>query len=134
MRGVGKALLAATLVAGTTVAATAPAQADRGSTAVVAGLIGLGVGAAIASDNHRSYYREPVQYYSPDYYGGSAYYSPSYYGGYGYTNPGYYGAYGNGYRYDRGRNYGWDRRDWRDDRRHDRHDRRDRDHDRNWRR
>jgi hypothetical protein len=127
MRGVGKALLAATLIAGTTIAATAPAQADRGSTAVVAGLIGLGVGAAIASDHHRGYYAEPVQYYS----------APAYYGGYDYNYaPAYYGSYGYSYGYDRGRHYGRDR-NWRDDRnydRHDRHDRRDHDRDRDWRR
>lgn len=115
MRGLFKGLIAATLVAGSTVAATAPAQADRGSTAVVAGLIGLGVGAAIASDHQRGYYAEPVQYYgAPAYYGG-----PSYGYGYGYQ-PSYYG-YGAsyGYGYDRGYR-GHDRRDrrhWRDDRR-----------------
>ncbi len=122
MRSVGKALLAATLVVGTTVAATAPAQADRGSTAIVAGLVG--VGAAIASDHHRGYYAEPVQYYA----------APAYYGGYGYDYaPAYYGSYGYSYGYDRGRHYGHDRY-WRDDRRYDHHDRRDHGRDRDWRR
>lgn len=130
MRNVVKGLIAASLVAGSTVAATAPAQADRGSTAIVAGLLGLGVGAAIASDHHRGYYAQPVQYYgAPAYYGGGyGYgYSQPYYGGsYGYA-PAYYGGsygydYDRGYRGHGGRHYDRrrdDRRDYRGDGRRD---------------
>ena len=67
--------LAAVTVAGATTASTLPAQA-RGpgaGAAVAAGIVGLGVGAAIAS--------QPRYYYgpSPSYYAGPAYYG--YYGG-----------------------------------------------------
>jgi hypothetical protein len=67
---------AATLVAGTIgMAAPAEARVSTG-TAVVAGILGLGVGAAIASDHphyHRGYYAPPppppppapVAYYAP---------------------------------------------------------------------
>jgi len=87
MRSVIKGIVAASLLAGTTVAAAAPAEAQRWhggghyrgyggyhggwhrggvstGTAVAAGLLGLGVGAAIASSDR-----------GPGYYGGG-YYAP----------------------------------------------------------
>jgi hypothetical protein len=128
MNMVFKGAVTAALLAGSTVAATAPAQADRGSTAVVAGIAGLAIGAAIASNNNNyggGYYQEPVGYYgaAPAYYGGGYGYAPSYgyaYGGnYGYgNNYGYRGnrgwsGRGRGHndhdRHDRGRHNGWDR-------------------------
>jgi hypothetical protein len=97
MRNIIKGLVAASLVAGASVAATAPAQArpwgyggyhgyhggwHRGGvgagTAVAAGILGLGVGAAIASD-HRRYYDDGYYAAPPP--------PPAY--GYGY---GYYAA------------------------------------------
>jgi len=115
MRAVIKGALAAALLAGSSLAGTAPAEArDHTGTAILAGIIGLGVGAAIASSDHND------RYYSND-------------GYYGYDS-GYYAApaYSYGVTYDRGyygRNYygrGYDDRGWRG---HDRHDRRDRDWD-----
>ncbi len=77
------------------VAAASPADAQyryrhhrsHSGTAITAGIIGLGIGAAIASSN-RGYYGG---YYDP-YYRGS-YYDPYYGGGYydGYYGGGYYG-------------------------------------------
>lgn len=109
----GKALLAALVAAGTLVAA--PAQArdryhrggdDDVAIAIGAGLVGLAIGAAIASDGDRHHYRDRR------YYDG---YYPRYRGGY------YYDA------YPRYRGYYRDRRDYRRDWRHDRRDyRRDR--------
>ena len=99
----GKALLAALVAAGTLVAA--PAQArdryhrggdDDVAIAIGAGLVGLAIGAAIASDGDRHHYRDR-RYYD-----------------------GYYPRY-RGYYRDR-RDY---RRDWRHDRRDYRRDRRD---------
>ncbi len=112
MRSVIKGIVAASLLAGATVAAAAPAEAQRWhggrgyyhggyggwhrggvstGTAVAAGLLGLGVGAAIASSDR-----------GPGYYGGGYYAPPpppppAY--GYGYyapppPPPGYYGGYG----------------------------------------
>jgi hypothetical protein len=141
MRAVFKGFIAASLIAGSSLAATAPAEArNHTGTALLAGVIGLGIGAAIVSDNHndRGYYSSSSDYYgsgyAPNYYATP---SVSYYdGGYGY-NSGY------GYQRDYGRQYGrgeynrgGDRRGWQNDRRgHDdwrnRDDRRDdRDNDR----
>lgn len=81
-----KAVLGAAMVA-STVAATAPAEAQyyrrhhRGDTtgaAILGGIVGLGVGAAIASSNNRGryydrgyayngYYAQPRGYYYDDY-------------------------------------------------------------------
>jgi len=136
MTGIFKGAVAATLLAGSTLAAVAPAQADRGSGAVIAGIAGLAIGAAIASDHNRGYYGGYSGYYAePTYYA-----APAYYGGYGYA-PSYAYGYGNAYGYrDGGRGRGdWGRGDWGRGRGSDRgwrdHDRHDRDDgDRHWRR
>lgn len=125
MRAVIKGALAAALLAGSSLAGTAPAEArDHSGTAIAAGIIGLGIGAAIASSDHHD------RYYGGDY--GYGYDAPVNY----YAQPAYgYPAYGYGVTYDRGY-YGRDhydgRRDYRDDRRGgDRgHDRDRHDHDR----
>lgn len=116
MRAVIKAVLAGTLLAGSSLAATAPAEArDTTGTAILAGVIGLGIGAAIASDHHRYADSRYDRGYAPTYYGG----------GYGYST-GYGGspAYGYNYGYQRGHDR-YDRRDrnrgW-DGERYDRHD------------
>jgi hypothetical protein len=124
MRAVIKGAVLAALLAGSSLVGTAPAEAryrhDGSGAALAAGIIGLGIGAAIASD-HRGY--EPAGYgygYAP-----TGYYveSPAYYDGgysYGYDRP----YYGGGYGYDRG--YRDHDRGHRDDRRghdNDRHDR-----------
>ena len=119
MTTVLKGIVAAALLAGSTVAATAPAQADRGGGAVIAGIAGLAIGAAIASDHHRGYYSEPAGYYAPPpaYYGGGYAYAPAY--AYAYPDQYGYRGYGrrDGYGWDRGRRYGDDgRRDYRDQR------------------
>jgi hypothetical protein len=129
MRAVFKGALAAALLAGSSLAGTAPAEArDHTGTAVAAGLIGLGIGAAIvASDHHDRYYSD--RSYGSNYgYGyDSGYYAPSY--SYGVTyDRGYYGrsGYDRGYRghdrYDGRRDGGYDRYDH--DRGHWDHDRR----------
>lgn len=83
-----KAVVAATLLAVGTVGVTAPAQARvSDGVAVLSGLAGLGIGAAIASDHPRHYYREDAYYAPPP---------PRYYG----PPPGYYAPpppYGYGY-------------------------------------
>jgi len=62
--------------------------------AIAAGVVGLALGAALASDSgHRGYYSNG--YYSNGYYGRS--YSPGYYYNGGYYNGGY-GYYDEGYR------------------------------------
>ena len=133
MRAVIKGALAAALLAGSSLAGTAPAEArDHTGTAIAAGIIGLGIGAAIASSDH-----------GDRYYGNAGYgYDDSY--GYGYGAPtNYYvaPAYGYGVTYERGyygRGYDrrYDNRGWRDHDRHDRggwdRDRDHRDHDRRW--
>ena len=104
-----KGIVAATVLAASGLAATAPAEAryhrGNGDAALVAGIVGLGVGAAIASD--RGY--GGGNYYAYD--SGPAYYQPAYYGGYdyGYSQPLYYANYGYDRRY-YGRHRGWDRR------------------------
>ena len=127
MRAVIKGALAAALLVGSSLAVTAPAEArDHTGTAIAAGIIGLGIGAAIASSDHndRSYgydsygYDAPVNYYA----------APAYGYGYGVTyDRGYYG---------RGYDRRYDNRGWRDHDRHDRggwdRDRDHRDHDRRW--
>lgn len=127
MRTMIKASLAAATLATASLGAIQPAQArDHTGTAVAAGIIGLGVGAAIASSD-RGYDRgyEPVGYYgAPAYY---ADYPAAYYPAYGYGRPVYrYGYDGRGYRgrgWDRGDHRGWDRGRDRDNG-HDRYDRR----------
>jgi len=128
MRAVIKGALAAALLAGSSLAGTAPAEArDHTGTAILAGIIGLGVGAAIASSDHNDRYSNNGGYYGYD----SGYYAqPAY--SYGVTYDRSY--YDRGY-YDRG-SRGYDRHDrgWRGHDRHDRdrgdHDRDD--HDRRW--
>jgi hypothetical protein len=116
-----KAVVAGTLAA-TALTAAAPAEAqryyrrDRGGDvatgAIIGGIVGLGVGAAIASDRGR--YRGPRGYYGRPYYRGG-YYAPR---GYYYAPPrrfyrprAYYGPryapvpYGYGYRGGYGRGY-----------------------------
>ena len=121
MRAVIKGALAAALLAGSSLAGTAPAEArDHTGVAIAAGILGLGIGAAIASSDHRDRYDSYYGYNAPvDYYAAS----PSYYSyGYSYSRPSY-GGYGydrSYYRHHRDR----DDRRWRD---HDRHDR-----DRDW--
>jgi hypothetical protein len=115
MRTMIKAALAAATLATASLGAIQPAQArDDTGIAVAAGVIGLGLGAAIASDSGGY---TNVGYYDRGYYGGG--YSPAYgYGG-GYRQPAY------GYGYDRGyRGRGWERgyrdRGYRDHGRHHR--------------
>jgi hypothetical protein len=127
MRAVIKGALAAALLAGSSLAGTAPAEArDHTGTAIAAGIIGLGIGAAIASSDHND------RYYSYDSYGYDApvnyYAAPAYGYSYGVTyDRGYYG---------RGYDRRYDYRGWRDHDRHDRggwdRDRDHRDHDRRW--
>jgi hypothetical protein len=64
--------------------------------AIGAGIIGLGIGAAIASSN-RGYYGNSYGYYGNGY-GYDPYYGRGY-SSYGYAYPSYYGS---GYGYDRG--------------------------------
>ena len=121
MRAVIKGALAAALLAGSSLAGTAPAEAhNRTGTAIIAGIIGLGIGAAIASSDHSDRYdnyygyRQPTGYYTA---------APSYYSyDYSYSRPSYGGYYG----YDR--SYYRHHRD-RDDRRWRDYDRDDRDRD-----
>jgi hypothetical protein len=124
MRAVIKGALAVALLAGSSLAGTAPAQArDHTGTAIAAGIIGLGIGAAIASADHND------RYYGYDSYGYDApvnYYAPAYpASGYGVTyDRGYYGR-GSYDRHDRhwdDRGRGFDRHDH--DRGHWDHDRR----------
>lgn len=111
-----KAALGATLAA-TVMTVAAPAEAQRyrryhrggggdvAAGAVIGGIVGLGVGAAIASSNRgryydRGYYYGPRPryrgYYAPPpprYYRDRGYYGPRYYA----PPPGYYAPYGYGY-------------------------------------
>ena len=101
------------LAAASTLAITAtPADAqyrryrhhDDAGLAIGAGIIGLGIGAAIASSN-RGYYGGGYG----GYYGG--YYDPYAYNSYGYSSYGYDGYYGRGY-YDGYRRHCVTRRSW----------------------
>ena len=123
--------------------ATTPAEArgyyrhyhhDNTGAIVGAGIIGLALGAAIASDNRGGYYDGYYDsgYYNDPYYNGYAYYTPCY-NVYYYPQayPYYEGRWYNGYRYNNG--YFYDRRGYRayDRGGWDRHyTRRDRDGDR----
>jgi len=123
MKLTGKTVIGATLGA-VALAFASPAMArdhyrgDRGgddaAIAIGAGLIGLAIGAAIASDNDDRYYDR--RYYG-GYYGGGGYYYPQYRGRYVYRD------------YPR-----YDRRDYRRSYRHDRHDYDRRDYRRDYRR
>jgi len=112
----GGAALAATLLA-----SASPAEArdrygyrhhDNTGAAVVAGIAGLAIGAAIASSNSGGYYNGgyydrgyyPQRYYYNSYPSYPIVYYPSYYT---YNDGGWY----NGYRYDNG--YFYDRRGYR---------------------
>jgi hypothetical protein len=110
MLGIGAA---ASLVAASTAADARPYHryhrhhgGDDAAIALGAGIIGLGVGAAIASSSHDRYYDRG--YYDRGYYGRGygSYYDPYYGGGYGYGGyyDGYYarpyrGSWGYGYRH-----------------------------------
>jgi len=103
--------------------ATTPADArgyyrhhhgDDAAVAIGAGILGLAVGAAIASGNNDRYYDGYYNdgYYNYPYYNGYAYYTPgytTYY--YPYTYPYNNGYWYNGYRYDNG--WFYDRRGYR---------------------
>ncbi len=104
MRSMLKGALTAALLAGSSLAATAPAEAhDRGGTAVIAGLIGLGIGAAIASDHHHRDRDRGYRTYAYD--SGPDHYAPAY----GYDDD---RSYHSDRRYrDRG---DWNRRGWDD--------------------
>jgi len=122
MRNFIKAAIAATALTGASLAAVQPAEArDHTGVAVAAGIIGLGVGAAIASSAN-----DRPRYYDTGY-------QQSYYDNGGYYNyaPSYGVVYDRGYYQDRGYHRGWDRHDRRD---WDRHDRHDWDHRDGWRR
>lgn len=141
-----KAVLAAGMGA-MALAVSAPAEArgyhrgggDDAAIAIGAGLVGLAIGAAIASSDRDDYYYDGYYggprgyYYGPAYYSGPAYYPayPVYRGGYYYQSypayRGYYREAPRGYRGDayrgsyrgsyRGGGYGdgdrnWDRRDY----------------------
>lgn len=113
MRNFIKAAIAATALGGASLAAVQPAEArDHTGAAVAAGIIGLGVGAAIASSAN-----DRRGYYDTGYYGSG--YNPGYYNSYNYA-PSYGVVYDRGYYGDRGWHRGWDRHDRRDWGRHDR--------------
>ena len=117
MRTIFKAAMLAATLGVTSIAAIQPAEARGGDAgvAIVAGIVGLGLGAAIASSDHPHY--APAQYgYAPQqpYYGQGYYAQPYAYG---------YGGYDNGYgdrRWDEARRGRWQhdrdahRRDWQD--------------------
>jgi hypothetical protein len=79
MRNMWKAMAAACVVATSSLGVIAPAAAHAdGGDALIAGILGLGVGAAIASDHphyHRHYYH---RYYDDGYYAPppAVYYAP----------------------------------------------------------
>ena len=114
----GRSLSAAALVA-IMAATAAPAEArphwghhrhhgggDDAAWAIGGGILGLGIGAALASsgrnrgDRYRDRYYGGDEYYRDGYYGGDRYYGRGYYdGGYydrGYDGRGYYGGYYDG--------------------------------------
>jgi hypothetical protein len=126
-----KAVLGLTLGA-TALTAAAPAEAQRwrrggrggdvATGALIGGVVGLGLGAAIASNNRGRYYRDrgyygPRGYYPRGYYARRGFYGPrgywrdpyprGYYGPRGgYYDRGYYGGGYGGY-YGGGGYYGW---------------------------
>lgn len=119
---IGKAAVGAALAA-TAVLAAAPAEArdrywrphhgDDAAVAVAAGIAGLAIGAALASDNHRGRYYYDRGYYPR--YRSSYYYYPR-------SSSYYYDSYPRGYYYG-GRYDGYDRYYERQHRRwHRRHD------------
>lgn len=96
MNKLAKIGIASSVLAATSLTAVTPAAArDDTGVAIAAGIIGLGLGAAIASD--QPHYRQSQYYYdqTPRTY----YHPPQNYGyGYGYGNAYAYGSgYGNGY-------------------------------------
>jgi hypothetical protein len=114
MRKILTAALAALTFGGAVAASTAPAEAQAyhrwggggwhgggyryyghghsdAGVAVAAGVVGLALGAAIASDH-----------------GGGRYYGRGYYGGGYYDYPGYYGYYREGYRVCESSHWAWD--------------------------
>jgi hypothetical protein len=110
MRTIMKAGLAVATLATASLGAIQPAQArDHTGTAIAVGLIGLGVGAAIASSDrgYDSGYTNVGYYGGRGYYGGG-YYAPAYTGYY--ARPVYRYGYDRGRGWDRGRDRGrWDR-------------------------
>lgn len=130
---IGTALAAATLLA------AAPAEArdgyhhggggDDAAIAIGAGIVGLAIGAAIASDNDGHHHHRDGYY--DDYYNGGGYYGGGYYGyadpyprGYYYRSYPRYRGYDRDYRYDR-RDYRHYRGDYGGGYRHGDHDRDD---------
>lgn len=124
MNLVKKGALALGLAASTLAASAAPAQAhdgyyDRGGSggdeaaiAIGAGIIGLALGAAIASDHgdRGPYYRERGYYAYPRYNRGGYYYNaPAWRGDYRYRDDDRYRHYREWRGYDRD---GWRRRGW----------------------
>ncbi len=103
MMKLAKIGIASAVLATSSLAAVTPAAArDNTGVAVVAGIIGLGLGAAIASDH--PHYR-PTQYYD----GAPQVYHPQQ--GYGYGN-GYNNGYGYGSGYAYGNGYNSSERYW----------------------
>jgi len=109
MLRVVKTAIAATLLGVTALAAVEPAQA-RGDTgaAIAAGIIGLGVGAAIASDH--PHYRQVQYYYAPppEPY---VYYPPPQYG-YGYDPDWQARRYWQHRRWEEARRRHWEHERW----------------------
>jgi hypothetical protein len=111
----GKAALGAGLIAATALTA-APAEArdyyrygrhhDRTGTAIAAGVVGLALGAALASSSRDRYYDDG--YYYPRY-RSSYYYPQSYYYAYPRYRTYYYNGYDRDYRYER-KHRRWHRR------------------------
>lgn len=112
----GKKLALAAALAGSAAMTAAPAQArdyyrhrgggDDAAIAIGAGVVGLALGAALASDRHDRYYDDHY-YYDDDYYYRER---PRVY--YYNTYPQYYynyRSYPRYYRHDRGRHGGWNR-------------------------
>jgi hypothetical protein len=131
MRTIIKAGIAAATFATVSLGMVQPAQArDNTGVAIAAGIIGLGVGAALVSDrggydDGYSGYTNVGYYGRPSYYGGG--YSNAYYPSYGYGRPAYRYGYDRGYR-----GPGWDR-GGRDHGRRDHFRRHGRDRDYDWR-
>ena len=109
-------LVAALAVGAVTIGTTADAReryrghGDDAALAIGAGIIGLAVGAAIASSNDRGYRRGGYYYGAqPRYYRG--YPRGYYYDRYPRRDYRFYRGHDGGW--DRGRDYGWDRRGYR---------------------